>query len=658
MALVAVKTAGLILIFDPASALAFEAPKASFSLAATLVLLGLVGLVLVRFGTSEFFRQRLHLAVATLALTNVVAAVFAQDQYIALFGAQRRLGLTFVLDMLVLYLAVALAFRTTKDWAILGGTVGVAGALAIGYGLLQYLGLDPIPWVDDVRVRPPSTFGNPDKFGHFLGALCVTALAVAILPGDQGRRIRAVAWISAAAALVMAALVATRGTLVGLALALPALAAVYLQLSRGRGGQRLLFIAAGATLGLAVVGGTLLLATPLGERVRGGLGDVASQQRLFLVEASMRTFADRPLTGYGPDNFGVIYPRYRPVAASPFVGQDSAHSWPLQALATTGLIGAISLAAVALGSLVMLWRAIPARTMVAGPLLAGAVAYWASGLVAIGSVSVDWIGWVAAGGAAATGAGTEAVAARRMSPIFQRAILGLAVIVAGWGYPAFQANRELYAARTAQSPERAVSAAERAIRLDPGRAEHWYALGQAHQARRMDAGAAQAFRAAVDRAPYVTGYWGSLALALANAALAGDQSLGGREAALAAARRAIEADPSSPTPHNVYAVVAKALGDPADALRASAVAIRLHKTEPEYDAVAVDAASRMTDASAARLALERIVQEKDSAVLRVGLAQTSLRLNDVDAARRHLRRALELDPQNAPARELTRQLGP
>lgn len=659
MGLVAVKIAGLILIFDPASAGAFEGTKSSFSLAVSCVLLGLLGVALLRFGPDGFFRMRLQLVVAALALSNLLAAIFAQDQYVALFGAQRRLGLTFVFDMLVLYAAVAFSYRTARDWSILGAAIAGAGALAIGYGLVQSLGLDPISWVDDVRARPPGTFGNPDKFGHFLGATFAAALAVAILPvPERAVRIRVLAGVYAAASLALIGVVATRGALVGIAIALPVLGAVYLRLSSGQEASRLFRIGAVATLALVLLGGAALAVTPLGERVRTGLADAASQQRVFLAEAAIRAFGDRPLTGHGPDHFGVVYPRYRPAAASPFIGQDSAHSSLLQALATTGLLGTISLAMVVLASLVLLWRATTARATVAAPLLVGAVAYWANSLVAIGSVSVDWMGWVAAGGAAALGHRAGAAAPRRLSLLAQGAMIGVAVLLAGSGYSAFQASREAYAARTASRPERAVPAAEKAVRLDPARAEYWFALGLARQGRGALADAAQAFRNAAVRAPYVTGYWGNLALALANLALAGDQSLGGREAALAAARRAIEADPSSPTPHNVYAVVAKALGDPAGALEASAVAIRLHKGEPEYDTVAVDAASRMTDASAARLALEDIVKEKDSAVLRVGLAQISLKLKDIEAARMHLRRALELDPQNAPARELTRQLGP
>lgn len=656
--LVAAKVAGVILIFDPASALAFEVPKSIFSLGTAAMLTGLVALALLGHGPGIVPRTRLHLLVGAFALANLLALAFASDRYTALFGGQRRLGLTFVLDMLVLYGAVAIAFRTLRDWTILGAAVVAAGFATIGYGAVQALGLDPIPWADDVRVRPPTTFGNPDKVGHFLGASLAAALAVATLPGpDRSARIRVLAGLYAASALGLAVVVATRGTLLGLAAALPVLAALHLRASRGVAGTRLALTAAGALLVVAALGSALVLATPLGERVRAGFGDAASQQRVFIVQAGLRAAADRPLTGHGPDSFGVLYPTYRPPRASPFVGQDSAHSAPLQALVTTGLPGALSLGGIALASLFLLWRA-GAVHPAAATLLVAATAYWAHGLVAIGSVSVDWLGWVAAGGAASFGRRATVRAARSIPAFVQILVIGLSVAVAVSGYSAFQAGRELKNARAAGATDRAIRSAERAISLDSGRAEHWFALGRAHQARDRQASAARALRAATDRAPYVSGYWSALALALGNAALAGDQSLGGKDAALAAARRAIAAEPSFPTAHHIFSLVARTFGDPAAALDASLEAIRLHRGEPEYDAAAAEAALRMTDVTAGRSGLERIIALKDSAVLRVALARVSIKLQDAAAARAHVRRALELEPQNAAARELLTQLGP
>lgn len=657
--LVALKIVGVVLIFDPASAVAFDGPKTSFSLALTWLLLGLVLVALWRFGSREFFQTRLHLVVGTFLLANGLSALFAQDQYTALFGAQRRLGLTFVLDMVVLYLAVSFAYRTARDWIILGGAIAGAGVLAIAYGVLQYAGLDPIPWADEVRTRPPSTFGNADKFGHFLGASIVAAAGVALVP-TLSNRVRVLAAVYALAALVMAVLVATRGTVLGLAVGLPVLAVIYFKVSDFRFGPRLALGIAGVLLGVAVLAGAALAATPLGERVRGGFGDVATQQRYFVANAAVRALWERPLLGHGVDNFGVIYPQYRladSVRSGILVNQDSAHSSLLQTAATTGAIGMLSLAAVVLGSLLVLWRRIAAVPHIAVPALAGAVAYWAQGLVAIGSVSIDWIGWLAAGTAVALGRRPATAPARTVALGYQAVPLLAALTLVISGNAAFQASRDLYLARTARTPERALAPAERAVRLDPGRAEHWFALGRAREAQGSLAQAADAFRIATEQAPYVSSHWTNLAIVLANLAHKGDESLGGKEAALAAARRGIASDPSFPTPYHVSALVSNSFGDHLAALEAAASAIRLHKNEPQYDVVAADAATRLANATVARMWLDRIVREKDSAVLRVALARVSLKLNDTAAAQTHVRRALELDPQNVPAQELMRQLG-
>lgn len=660
--MVAIKVAGLVVLFDPASALAFEGPKSSLSLAMASLLLGCVAIAVLRYGWATFPRTRMHLLVAGFVIACALAAAFAEDRYVALFGAQRRLGLTFVVDMAILYAAVALAYRTRRDWAILGATVACAGLVAMTYGLLQSLDLDPVPWTEDTSQRPPSTFGNPDKFGHFLGATVVGGLGLSLAP-SLPRRIRVLAVGYTLAALATAALVATRGTVLGIVVALPALGLIYLRLSRFAPQPRTIIGLVAGTVGAMALAAGLVAATPLGERVRGGFTDPGTQQRLFVADAAIRAFLDRPLTGHGPDNFGAIYPKFRPpgsIATGGLVNQDSAHSLPLQTLATTGIFGALGLGAIALMSVAMLWRATPASPHIAIPLLVGAIGYWAQSVVAIGSVSVDWMGWLAAGGAASVRARPAAAALPRNRAVLQAIAALMTLLLAISGYSAFQANRELYAARVARvvaRPDRAITRAEQAIRLDSGRSEHWFALGLARQDGKMLPDAARALRGATDRAPFVATYWSTLALTLTNLALAGDNSVGGKDAALVAARRGTEADPNHPTPYNVLAVVANALGEHAEALKASATAIRLFKGDSEYEAVAADAALRLADAVAARSALEDIVREKDAPVLRVALARLALKMNDAGSARMHIRRALELDPKNGPARELAAQLG-
>ena len=665
MVAVALKLALLVAFFDPVSAEAFDGAKGTLSLALAAVLAGLLMVAVLRHRGSIVVRAPVHLAAGALVLANLLAAAFAEDRYTALFGAQRHVGFSFVFDMALLYAAIALACRTGRDWAILGGAVLASGTAAIAYGFVQYAGLDPIPWSELLRQRPPSTFGNPDKFGHFLGASFVTAAAIAAGASSVTRReVRLAAMAYALIALASIALIATRGTLVGIAAGLPVVGLLQWQRTPMPQSPRNVRVAVGALLGLVVLGMAVLFATPLGERLRGGFADVATQQRLYSADAAIRAFRDRPLLGYGPDTFGTIYPRYRPPGSASGTGvvdQDSAHSSVLQAAATTGALGTLAYLAFVGVTALSLWRVRAGWPPVAGPLLAGAVAYWAQGLVAIGSPSVDWMGWLAAGAAATYGRRPADAPAQRLPAMAAAVPLVLGLMLAAATLPALQADRELNTARAALRAgraDRAVGPAERAVQLDGGRAEHWYVLGLARHQPKTVPGAAAAFREATNRAPSVSRYWSSLAAALYDLARAGDRSLGGAETALAAAERATQVDYYSPSVHYSRALIAAGLGDDRTALSAVVTAIGLDPSVTVYDAVAAETAVRVTDLAFARASLEGALERKDSPVMRVALARILLKVNERGAARSQLRRALDTDPQNAAARELLGQLGP
>src|SRR5437763_15936603 len=117
-----VKVVGLVLTVDWTGRAAnpFDLAKAQYSRSLEWVLLALLVLALLGWGSALFRQTRLHFLIAALVLVNVLATLTAPEPYLAAFGAQGRyLGLTFFVDMAVLYLAVAVAFRTRRDWAIL-----------------------------------------------------------------------------------------------------------------------------------------------------------------------------------------------------------------------------------------------------------------------------------------------------------------------------------------------------------------------------------------------------------------------------------------------------------------------------------------------------------------------------------------------------------
>lgn len=115
---------------------------------------------------------------------------------------------------------------------------------------------------------------------------------------------------------------------------------------------------------------------------------------------------------------------------------------------------------------------------------------------------------------------------------------------------------------------------------------------------------------------------------------------------------AVAVDPNAPEPNAVLAEIGNLFGEYELALAAAARAIRLYAKEPNYDDVAAFAALGVADASSARSTLEDLLGVRDSATLRIALAEVSLRLNDHRAARLHAQRALELDPTSGEARAI------
>lgn len=551
--LAALKIVVLVLVFDPGGYVAFDLPKSLASRATEWATGAVLIFALLAYGRGVVPRTRLHAAVAGLAAVSAVAALFAAEPYIAIFGEQDRyLGLTFLADMLILYLAVAVAVRTARDAAVLLGTIAAAGGVVGSYALVQALGADPFAWAADPRSRPFATFGNPDQFGHFISVLFGVTFGAAIGATRRGRQ--AIAGAGALAALGIAAFVATRGTLVGVGGALASAVAVRRPTRRGA--------LAGAAATIAIAG--VLLATPLGQRAIATVQGEALHDRIALYGIAARATLARPLLGYGPDNFRAAFVQHRTVESLAILTsgpQTSAHDWLLDASTTTGLIGlAALLILVGLGTVELAGLA-RAKPEVGLPLLVGWSAYWANALVDVGSVAVGWFPWLALGVAAALRGTRREAVARRMPRWLGPAIAIVAVVGIATGVRAFVANEEAWAAAEAShfgDAQAAVAFADRAAARDGGRADNWNRLGLALESQRRWSDAAAAYRAAASRERHEPVYWANLARALARVALAGQA--GADDDAIAAAREATRVDPNSPLGHVALAEIAASFG--------------------------------------------------------------------------------------------------
>jgi O-antigen ligase len=664
--LVVLKIAGVILLFDPAALQSFELPKTVFSHALAWPLAALVLVALWQYGSAIFPRSPINIAVGALAVVWVASTAVAADRYLAVFGDPTRYeGLTYLADMLVLYAAVSIAFREPRDFVLPAKVLAGATVIALSYALIQRFGLDPVNWSADSVLRPFSVFGNPDIFGHFLSLTFGVAVGVATLSaGVRVRLVRAVAIALVVAIAIAGGVVATRGTLVGMAAAITALPFTIVR-ARGFARSTIVPLAVG-TVGVVALAAALLIASPLGARVRATITEGTDVRgRVLIYEAALQATRDRPLLGWGPDGFAAAYPNYRtsdPAGAPGNQPESSAHSWLLEASATTGILGALALLAAVVITTERLYRiGLRQAPAIAGPLLLGLVAYWAHGLVSVGSISVDWFGWAGLGAAAGlTMRGLPSGFQRRVDPAGSAVVVGASCLVALAGLFALDASHlaaSAQAALTSQRFDAAVASASAAASRDSGRAAYREMLGLAYAGKQRWRESADAFAQAAKRAPYIATYYSNLARNRTRQSLAGDQTSGGPDAALDAARRAVVVDPNNWESESVLAEVQNAFGQPELSLQTIAVAVALNRNNPSNDAVAEQAAAKVTDPARARLLLERILAAKESSVLRLTLSRVALRLNDRPAALMNAQRALELDPTNGEAKSLIASLG-
>lgn len=154
-------------------------------------------------------------------------------------------------------------------------------------------------------------------------------------------------WTLAAVLNVTALLLSgSMGSLVGLAAAVLLVVALCVSLMRSLV-VRLAVVAAAVGLGVVVVYGIVMVQSgtvadwstnPMLQRLAGANAqDRSVQQRLFAMRAGVDALAERPLTGWGPENFVVVFGRH--VEDLSMEVHDNSHNKLIEEVATKGVLG-------------------------------------------------------------------------------------------------------------------------------------------------------------------------------------------------------------------------------------------------------------------------------------------------------------------------------
>jgi O-antigen ligase len=292
-----------------------------------------------------------------------ISTAFSKDPELSFGGsAWRRYGL--ITQSAVLLLAWIVAQHTAgrpERVRNLLRTIAVAGVPIAIYGILQYLGWEPL--IDPgsyhtgegplAIVRPPSTLGHASYFATYL--LSVIFAGVALVLVEESTMWRILGGAASLVGTVALILTGTRAAMLAL-LCGAILLGVWM-----RPKIRVRAVAAGVAA-LALLAGFYF--SPVGELLRArtawSMADWAGGARPLLWRDSIRMAAARWLVGFGPETFSIWFPRYQSAdlaRAYPTFYQESPHNIFLDVLTDQGLLGAALFIAVTVLGFYAAWKA-------------------------------------------------------------------------------------------------------------------------------------------------------------------------------------------------------------------------------------------------------------------------------------------------------------
>jgi O-antigen ligase/tetratricopeptide (TPR) repeat protein len=680
LAVLCMKLAVVPLVFDPSADVPFVLPRTLLSHGLTYVLVGVLLALFVARGSLFLVRSWVHVLVLAFFGVSALATVFALNPIVALFGTHvRMLGLTTVADGVVTYFAVVHLVRQRRAVVALVLCLCGASLIMLAYEAIQLLGKDPFTWANTSQ-RPFSTLGQATTLGEFLTILSMGGFALGLLTAVLPARLRAGLIAYSGLLLLAAGLTGTRAAALGVAAAAGTFVIVIWTKHPSRRARQLGLISG---LGAAALLTMLLLATPLGSRLTSifdspnitgtqdavvGQLEPSTATRLAIYEIALRMVAERPVLGYGPDNFAVALPALRPEAAPPDVRQSvvtSTHSWIAAIATSSGVLGlAVFLAIIGSAARVLLRSEYSSLGVAALVMVA---AYLAAGAVTINALETDTLFWLGTAGIVATSVrqplndANATTNARRRRPAASRSPLGAivpwlmvvaAIAVTPTTIAALDASRSAKNSISARAPATVASAidlATRATHLDPNRAEYWQQLALAFVVAGRWSDASVAFQKGAALAPYDIRYLTDdiqVQLVLVNG---GDGKALDRAAQLA--DQAVRLDPNNPYGYVNKAVVAFQRRDLAGAVESidRALVLDPNSINSQLTDVAprIYLAATQSDVAAGRINDAIVAAEHGIAVLGSSAGSVPLRLELARALVRNGRSQEAVDVINA-----------
>ncbi|MGB7957991.1 MAG: O-antigen ligase family protein [Minisyncoccia bacterium] len=312
----------------------------------------------------KLFKNPLVISVSIFVGAFLLSCLFAHDIHAAFWSNyERGEGGFQMIHYFIFFILLGLFLRDGKDWRRMFGFSLCAAALMIGYGLLANFGVTsyigpytgttpPAGLWDKLAVgRFDGSLGNPAYTAPYLIFSMFFTAYLWIAAWREKRATKLMAWgygIAIAIFLFFFFLSSTRGAFIGLALGTFVLLLYFLFAGTPRqrkwtGIVLAILIILGGT-GFAVRNTAFVKNMPEGRLLQLNPNDGTAQTRIWVWGEAWQGFLERPIFGWGPENFTTVYDaHFNPEFFVP--GQnnetwfDRAHSVFFDYLSETGIVG-------------------------------------------------------------------------------------------------------------------------------------------------------------------------------------------------------------------------------------------------------------------------------------------------------------------------------
>ena len=313
----------------------------------------------------DISKKPVFIAVTLFVLAFMLATIFAYDPSAAFWSNyERGEGGFQLLHYYALFVILVMLFDREDDWRRLFKASAIAAALMILYGIFANLGwadnfISPYQgaappsgwWQKLIKTRFQGSLGNPAYVAPYLVFSMFYTVYLWITSPSRKKRL-----VSAGYALLMIfyffflLISQTRGALLGLA---ASIFVFLLWLVIATPSSRKYLVT--ALFAFVIVFGTLVYFgnSEFVKKIPGGrifsisFSEQTVNTRLWTWGSAWHAFEDRPILGWGPENFSAAFDKYfDPRHYVP--GQDTetwfdrAHNLLFDYLAETGVVGALS----------------------------------------------------------------------------------------------------------------------------------------------------------------------------------------------------------------------------------------------------------------------------------------------------------------------------